>query len=175
MGAFGGEGAGMRDKPLIMVDTNVWVDLYVPGRPNRNDSLAFFEEARRSRAELVFTLEIARAVFRVVTHEAKRWIRQGKGELSEEYARAIADHAWGFVQDMQEYGTPVGSSTPDLWMATKLRDGHPEIEDNLIVAACMRLGTDYLVTNDTKLLRHAPVAAVDPPMMTRLLRLPSQS
>lgn len=163
----------MRDKPLIMVDTNVWVDLYVPGRPMREGSLAFFEEARRSRAELIFTLEIARAVFRIVMYEAKRWVRQGTGELSEEYAHAIANHAWDFVEDMQEYGTPVGSSTPDLWMASKLRDGHPEIEDNLIIAACMRLGTDYLVTNDAKLLRHAPVAAVDPQMMTRLLQLPA--
>ncbi len=154
-----------------MVDTNVWVDLYIPARPNREDSFAFFEEAKRSQAELVFTMEVARAVFRVVTYEAKRWVRQGKDELSEAYARAIANHAWDFVQDMQEYGTPVGSSTPDLWMASKLRDGHPEIEDNLIVAACMRLDTDYLVTNDAKLLRHAPVAAVNPQMMTRLLQL----
>ena len=154
-----------------MVDTNVWVDLYVPGRPNRESSIAFFEEAKRFRAELSFTLEIARAVFRIVSYEAKRWVRQGKGELSETYARAIADHAWDFVQDMQEYGTPVGSSTPDLWMASKLRDEHPEIEDNLIIAACMRLGIDYLVTNDAKLLRHSPVATVDPAMMTRLLQL----
>lgn len=163
----------MRNHPLIMVDTNVWVDLYVPGRPNRETALAFFEQARRCQAELVFTLEIARAVFRIVSHEAKRWVRQGTGELSEEYAHAIANHAWDFVRDMQEYGTPVGSSTPDLWMATKLRDQHPKIEDNLIVAACMRIGTDYLVTNDAKLIRHSPVATVDPAMMTRLLQLPS--
>ena len=163
----------MRERPLIMVDTNVWVDLYVPGRPNRTTSLAFFEEATHSHAELVFTLEVARAVFRIVTYEAKRWVRQGTGELSEAYAHAIANQAWDFVNDMQEYGTPVGSSTPDLWMASKLRDVHPEIEDNLIVAACMRIGTDYLVTNDAKLLRHSPVAAVDPPMMTRLLQLPT--
>lgn len=161
----------MRDRPLIMVDTNVWVDLYVPGRPKRESSAAFFEKARRSQVELVFTLEIARAVFRIVSYEAKRWVRQGKGELSEAYARAIADHAWDFVQDMQEYGTPIGSSTPDLWMAGKLRDVHPEIEDNLIVAACMRIGADYLVTNDAKLLRHSPVATVDPALMTRLLQL----
>ena len=156
-----------------MVDTNVWVDLYVPGRPNRETSIAFYEEAKRSQAELVFTLEIARAVFRIVSYEAKRWVRQQTGELSETYAHAIANHAWDFVQDMQTYGTPVGSSTPDLWMASKMRDGHSEIEDNLIVAACMRMDTDYLVTNDAKLLRHSPVAAVDPPMMTRLLQLPT--
>lgn len=171
MGTPGGEGACMRDRPLVMVDTNVWVDLYVPGRPHRESSLAFFEEARRSGAELVFTLEIARAVFRIVSHEAKRWVRQGKGELDEAYALAIANHAWDFVRDMQEYGTPIGSSTPDLWMASKLRDEHPEIEDNLIVAACMRIDADYLVTNDVKLLRHSPVATVEPAMMARLLQL----
>lgn len=159
----------MREHPIIMVDTNVWVDLYVPGRPNRETSIAFFEAAKRAGAELVFTLEIARAVFRIVAHEAKRWVRNEKGELSEAYAHAIANHAWDFVQDMQEHGTPVGSSTPDLWMATKLRDGHSEIEDDLIVAACMRIETDYLVTNDVKLIRHSPVATVDPSMMTRLL------
>lgn len=163
----------MREHPLIMVDTNVWVDLYVPGRPNRETSLAFFEAAKHRGVELVFTLEIARAVFHIISHEAKRWVRESKGELSEAHARAISDHAWDFVSDMQEYGTPVGTSTPDLWMATKLRDQHPEIEDNLIVATCMRIDTDYLVTNDAKLIRHCPVAAVDPPMMTRLLSIPS--
>lgn len=162
----------MREHPLIMVDTNVWVDLYVPRRPNREASLAFFEAAERAGAELVFTLEIARAVFRIVSHEAKQWVRQGTGGLSEAYAHAIADHVWDFVEDMQEHGTPVGSSTPDLWMATKLRDEHAEIEDDLIIAACMRLHTDYLVTNDAKLIRHSPVAAVDPAMMTKLLELP---
>lgn len=163
----------MREHALIMVDTNVWVDLYVPGRPLREESMAFFEAARGADVELLFTLEIARAVFRIVSYEAKRWVRQSTGELSEAYAHAISDHAWGFLQDMQEYATPVGSSTPDLWMATKLRDEHPELEDDLIVAACMRLGVDYLVTNDAKLIRHSPVATVDPSMMARLLSLPA--
>lgn len=156
---------------IIMVDTNVWVDLYVPGRPHRDAALAFFESARRDDVELVFTLEIARAVFRIVSYEAKRWVRLGKGELSDSYARAIAAHAWDFVVDMQEYGTAVGSATPDLWLAAKLRDEHAEIEDDLIVAACMRIGADYLVTNDEKLMRHAPVATVTPEMMTRIMDL----
>lgn len=161
----------MREHPIIMVDTNVWVDLYVPHRPNREASIAFLEAAEQAEAELVFTPEIARAVFRIVSYEVKRWVRQDTGGLSEAYAHAIADHVWDFVQDMQEHGTPVGSATPDLWMASKLRDEHAEIEDNLIIAACMRLKTDYLVTNDAKLIRHSPVATVDPSMMTRLLAL----
>lgn len=155
----------------IMVDTNVWVDLYVPGRPLRDASLAFFKAAQRDDVELVFTLDIARAVYRVVSYEAKRWVRQDKGLLSDAYAKAIAAHGWDFVESMQEQATAIGSATADLWLASKLRDEHAEIEDNLIVAACMRIEADYLVTNDEKLLRHAPVAAVTPRQMVRLLEL----
>ncbi len=60
----------------------------------------------------------------------------------------------------------------DLYVPGRpLRDQHAEIEDNLIVAACMRIKADYLVTNDEKLLRHAPVAAVTPRQMVRLLEV----
>lgn len=160
----------MTERPLlVMVDTNVWVDLYVPKRPNREASLAFFKVAQRDDVELAFTLEVARAVFRIVAYEAKSWVRQVTGGLGEDYARAIAAHAWDFVENMQEWGTAIGSSTADLWLASKLRDEHAEIEDDLIVAACMRVGADYLVTNDRKLMAHAPVATVTPEMMTKLL------
>jgi len=157
--------------PLLMVDTNVWVDLFVPKRPNREESLAFFAAARDAGAELVFTLEIARAVYRIVSYEAKGWVRQGKGELSEDYARAIASQSWDFVASMQELGTAVGSSTSDLWFAAKMRDTHAEIEDDLIVAACRRVGADYLVTNDKALMAHASVATVTPGMMAKLLQI----
>jgi len=166
----------MSDKPLLlMVDANVWIDLYVPGRPLREDALAFFDATQGPEVELAFTLEIARAVYRVVAHEAKRWVRASKGVLSEAYARAIAAHAWDFVEDMQKYGTAVGSGTADLWLASKLRDEHSEIEDDLIVAACMRLRSDYLVTNDATLIAHAPVAAVTPAQMLKLLALHGQA
>ena len=154
---------------IIMVDTNVWVDLYVPGRPLREASLSFFEVAQRDDVELTFTVDIARAVYRIVSHEAKRWVRQDKGSLPDAYAKAIASHAWDFMESMQEQATAVGSATADLWLASKLRDQHAEIEDNLIVAACMRIKADYLVTNDESLLRHAPVAAVTPAKMVQLL------
>ena len=72
---------------------------------------------------------------------------------------------------MQELGTAVGSSTSDLWFASRMRDEHAEIEDDLIVAACRRIGADYLVTNDRALMAHASVATVTPAMMTRLLEV----
>ena len=160
----------MNENPLIiMVDTNVWLDLFMPRRPLAETTIAFFKEARRQGVELVFTLEIARAVFRTVSYEAKCWTRESVGNLSETYAHGIASTAWDAVKTMQELGTAVGSAMGDLWLAEKLRDEHVEIEDNLIVAACMRCKTDYLVTNDEKLRKHAPVATATPEMMLRLL------
>lgn len=38
---------------------------------------------------------------------------------------------------------------------------HPDLEDDLIIAAMERSHADLLVTNDEKLLRHCPVAALD--------------
>lgn len=160
----------MNEKPLIiMVDTNVWLDLFVPNRPKVEESIAFFKEARRHGVEIAFTPEIARAVFRIVSCEAKSYFRQSMGSLGETYARATASNAWDAVASMQEIGTAIGSSMGDLWMAEKLRDEHAEIEDNLIVAACMRCNIDYLVTNDEKLRKHAPVATATPEMMLKLL------
>ena len=95
---------------IIMVDTNVWADLYVPGRPLREASLSFFEVAQRDDVELTFTVDIARAVYRIVSHEAKRWVRQDKGSLPDAYAKAIASHAWDFMESMQEQATAVGSA-----------------------------------------------------------------
>ena len=165
----------MSETPLIiMVDTNVWLDLYIPGRPKVEETIEFFKEARRQGVEIAFTLEIARAVFRNVAYEAKAYIRRYMGSLSETHARVIASSAWDAVSSMQEIGTAVGSSMGDLWMAEKLRDEHAEIEDNLIVAACMRCKTDYLVTNDEKLRKHASVATATPAMMLKLLEVGMQ-
>ena len=159
-----------------MVDANVWLDLFIPRRPNAEKALAFFKEARKQGAELAFTLEIARAVFRVVSYEAKCWMREtgyGIGPqngFSETCAGAIAQTAWDAVKSMQEIGTAVGSAMGDLWLAENLRDEHAELEDNLTVAACMRCKANYLVTGDKTLRKHAPVATASPEVMTKLLR-----
>ena len=70
---------------------------------------------------------------------------------------------------MQQWATPIGSSTAELWLASKLRDEHSGFEDNLIVAACRRIDADYLVTHDERLMRHAPVATATPGCLAKLL------
>ena len=151
------------DAPLlIVVDTNVWLDLYLPHRAGREDARHFVERAIACGASLLFTIQTANDVFARVSINAKRWVREGKGEIDENYARAIKGLAWDCVASMRELGTAVGADDSDLWLAQKYRKLHDDFEDDLILAACTRVSADYLVTNDAKLLRHAPVAALTP-------------
>ena len=151
------------DSPLlIVVDTNVWLDLYLPHRAGREDARHFVERAIACGASLLFTIQTANDVFARVSINAKRWVREGKGEIDESYARAIKGLAWDCVASMRELGTAVGADDSDLWLAQKYRELHDDFEDDLILAACTRVSADYLVTNDAKLLRHAPVAALTP-------------
>ena len=47
-----------------------------------------------------------------------------------------------------------------VWLACKYRQVHDDFEDDLLIAAAQRAQADYLVTNDERLLKHAPVAAL---------------
>ena len=147
---------------LIVVATNVWLDLYLPHRAGREDARHFVERAIACGASLLFTIQTTNDVFARVSINAKRWVREGKGEIDESYARAIKGLAWDCVASMRELGTAVGADDSDLWLAQKYRGLHDDFEDDLILAACTRVSADYLVTNDAKLLRHAPVAALTP-------------
>ena len=46
-----------------------------------------------------------------------------------------------------------------------------DFEDDLLLAAAARVDADYVVTSDRALLRHAPVACLDPADMRALLRV----
>lgn len=148
--------------PLIVVDTNVWLDLFLPNRAGRDDARRFVERAIRCGASLLYTVQTANDVFARVSINAKRWVRESKGAVDEDYARAIKGLAWDCVASMRNLGTAVGADDSDLWLAQKYRGLHDDFEDDLILAACTRVSADYLVTNDVKLLRHAPVAALTP-------------
>ena len=62
---------------------------------------------------------------------------------------------------MSELAIAVPCDYTDVWMAQKQRRLHGDFEDDLVIAAAMRVKADLLVTADKALLLHAPVAAVD--------------
>lgn len=160
----------MTSNPLrILVDTNIWLDIFLPQRPQVDEAKTFFRTAEGPDCELMFTLQTACDVYAKTGIDHKKWVRQSH-ELTQSWALAVKQFAWDNVEAMQRIATVVGADGSDLWLACKLREIHDDLEDDLILAACERAKVDYLVTRDKKLITDAPVAALTPQKMTLLLK-----
>jgi predicted nucleic acid-binding protein len=147
---------------VIVVDTNVWLDQYLPARPHRAESHAFMDAALAQGVELAYPASIIKDVFYVVGSEYKRIVRAQQGTLSEVDAQAIQRIAWGVVDNMQEVATPVGIDLSDVWLASKWRTVDGDLEDNLVRAASKRTRADLVVTWDKGMLAKAVVPTVTP-------------
>ncbi len=154
--------------PTIFVDTNVWLDYFIPHRLRREDAVLLLETARALDVPLAYASQSILDVYYRVQDECKRWWRQSS-KLTEDVARAIKAQAWDFVNVMQAYGTAVPVDASDVYEACRLRELHNDLEDNLILAACQRAKASFLVTNDKTLLAHATTCAKIPRDMVRLM------
>lgn len=154
---------------VILIDTNVWLDMYIPRRQGAQMAARLIEVAQEQGASLLFASHACLDVFQKVSFEQKSWVRSSYGELTEAWARSIKGYAWDCVNDMREIATGVPTDSSDLYLACRQRDRHDDLEDDLVIAACRRAGANYLVTNDRKLLRHAPLEAKTAAEMLQLL------
>ena len=146
----------------ILVDTNVWLDQYLPGRLHANESQAFVDRALELGVELAFPASSIKDVFYLVGSELKRVVRAETGTVSEADAQAIQQVAWGVVDSLQEVATPVGMDLSDVWLASRWRQVDGDLEDNLVRAAAKRARVDLVVTWDKGLLSKAVVPTVTP-------------
>lgn len=55
--------------PALLIDANVWLDCFLPGRKNRESSLALIEKAIDQGVPLFYTAGIAKDVFYLVTND----------------------------------------------------------------------------------------------------------
>ncbi len=154
--------------PCILLDTNVWLDMYIPNRKGGPNANRLVELAQEQCAKLVFASHACLDVFQKVSFEQKSWVRRST-QLTQEWATAIKRYAWDCVADMQEVATAIPVDSNDLYLACKYRERHDDLEDDLVLAACQRAKANYLVTNDKKLLSHAPMEALSPEEMVRLM------
>lgn len=98
-------------------------------------------------------------------------MREGKGDRSKAYAKAINTFAWDCIDSMVEVGTPVGADIGDVWLARHMRDIHSDFEDDMVLAAAERARASHLVTSDRKLIQKSTVAAFTPEDMLKVLRM----
>lgn len=159
----------MNGQPLkLLLDTNVWLDLFIPSNPGHSAAWDFirataaYDDPAGRDVVLLYPARIMGDVFYKVRLEAKRWLRTSRFGDGEELARACRDHAWDCVQDMHELATAVGTDESDVWLALKYRGVHEDLEDDFVLAAADRARVDYLVTSDAQLARKARVATGTP-------------
>ena len=119
---------------------------------------------------LLFPARAIVDVHYVIYRTFKQMVREERGVVQETDARAIAEVAWGCVDNLCELATAVGMDGSDVWLARKYRALHGDLEDNFVLAAAERADADFLVTSDQQLLRKATVAALSPKDMLALLR-----
>ena len=155
--------------PILLIDTNVWLDLFLPHRPNRETAMQLLDEAEAREAVLTYPSQALLDVYQKVRSDNKRWIRASR-PLTESDALAIKRMAWDFVELMRSKATAIPVDANDVALACAFRDTHDDLEDDLVLAACRRAHADYLVTNDASLLAHAPIEAKTPAEMLELLR-----
>lgn len=151
----------MKRPSVLMIDTNIWIDMFDGNRPGHLQSTALITEATSRGCELAFAVSSAKDIYYTMTMASKRYSRRAEGELTEEAARLAEHFAWACVQNMQEIAAPVAVDASDVWLAGKFRTQLHDFEDALVAAAASRCHADALVTNDERFLRHSPVNAMD--------------
>ena len=169
MSIHGGSAPDRKEaQPLrLLVDTNVWVDHYLGNRTAATELLAY---AVNHGSTLLFAVTSVKDAYYLISREIKRQMRQEPGTVTDENYAAVHEIAWGCIENMSELGTAVSLGMGDIWYAEKLRGLHDDFEDNLILAAAVRVKADFLVTSDEKLQRHSPVAAFSPEDMLTYLK-----
>ena len=155
--------------PCLLLDTNIWLEMYIPSRAQQAVCLELVNVAQQKDAALAYASHAALDVYQKVRKENKRWARE-HGTLTESMAKAIKRLAWDCVNDMQRLAMAIPADSGDFYLACKHRDIHDDLEDDLVLAACKKAHANYLVTLDRDLLARSPVEAVTPGKMLELLR-----
>jgi predicted nucleic acid-binding protein len=156
-------------KPIVLIDTCIWLDLFLLDRPGRKDAQALIRYALNDDIPLAYASHSALDVYAKAGICAKRFFRES-GQLTDAQARVARTFAWDCAARMREVATPVPADVSDFYFAEKFRPLHGDFEDNLVLAACSRAKANYLVTTGKCLLRHADISAKVPTEMLSLLK-----
>lgn len=154
----------------LLLDTNVWLDNYIPNRPNHQLVGALLTKAIEQQHDLLYALTSSKDVFFLIERAYKQMAR-AEGDASQPTALAINEIAWACVDNMADLACAVGTDASDVWIAQKYKSLHRDFEDDLVLAAATRADADYLVTSDERLIRKAPMAALAPADMLKVLSL----
>ena len=155
----------------VLVDTNVWLDYFLPWREHADAAQRFVQAALARDCTLLYAVHGLKDVFYLVADALKRRIREETGTLEEGQAIAANAVAWGCVECIRENAVAVGADESDAWLASNYRGLSSDLEDNLVLAAIQRAQVDLLVTSDFLLLKKATVEAHTPADVVALFEI----
>ena len=148
-------------KLIALVDTNVWLDCYLPDRPNSVATRDFICMAQKNSVQLAYPVHILKDVFYLIQLDLKRMARKN-GVTTKSDFLAVQRAAWSCIENMREQAIAIGADESDAWLACKYRALTNDLEDNFVLAAAQRAKVDFIVTNDRQLLKKATVKAYTP-------------
>lgn len=143
------------DCPIMLLDTNIWLDAYIGDRANHNNASMLVDLAATREYTLTYAATSIKDFFYLYCADAKRRFRGRREALTESQARAAAAAAWGCLNNMTTIAVASPIGEPQIWLAEHMRNMHGDFEDNLVLAAVETSKADYFVTNDTSLLGKA--------------------
>lgn len=147
------------DQPVLLVDTNVWVDGFDGSRPASKDAMALFAYADAHHMTLAYPAASIKDVYYALALAMKRKCREEHGSLTEAQALICNEYAWACVNSMRDIAVAVPVGEPQVWLACHYKDLHGDFEDDLVLAALETSKADFLVTNDETLRKKAPAGA----------------
>lgn len=147
--------------PALLLDTNVWVDHTMGGHPEHGSSDLVLWAADHE-VRLGIAAHSVKDLLTIIERDIKRTCKEDARYEPERDGAVARAMAWGALASLIDHVEIVGSDYMDAYLALKYRGLHDHYEDNLVISACERMKADVLVTNDQKLLKHAPVLAMTP-------------
>lgn len=159
-----------KENPVLLLDTNIWMDNYFAHRPESAAARKLIAYANEQNFTLAYAATSSKDLFFLAGSELKRLVREEGDGLTEERARACSDLAWSFLQNMTAIAVAIPVGEPQIWLASHYRDLHDDFEDDLVLAAAEESKADYLVTNDRALFGKAPVPVFTSADMLTYLR-----
>ncbi len=154
---------------LVLLDTNVWINNYLGAQADAGHARELVDRCCARGIGLLYATHSVRDVYYAIGRFLKQAARAEGREVDETVAHAAEEAAWRCVANMRELATAVPVDESDLWLAERFHALHPDLEDDLVLAAAERSRADVLVTFDQQLLRRSPVAALAPADLLALL------
>ena len=145
----------------ILVDTNIWLDFYLPVRLRHAQAYSLLRLAVSNDVQLLYAAPTIRDVHYLLSASLKKAHREEHGTLDESTSAAINEAAWKCAENMAEIAIAVAADQSDIWLAMKYRLLHNDFDDDLVIAASLRSNASLLVTNDEKFLTHSPVPTLN--------------